>query len=483
MADSVTLSMYKDRMIDIMQLYYPMSREELSPIVDYSINKRYKEFNAEIDNNYTHTKYDVNLLQLADYINSKQPIVTSFGTMFKKHGTVPNPLATVVQQFLDARSIHKKQMFKYPKGSEEFEKYNLLQTLDKIDTNGIYGALGQFSALIFNTNIATSVTSQGRTSTSNMTLLFESFLANNVKFGSLDQVLLFISNVKKERQERKYDYRQYVDQYITVNDCFAKLVLSCGWRWVPNEQELEIIYHTVQNLGYEDLLRVYYKNNLYEFMENKAIKDMLVDLMASLEKPYLNPLECPDEIREKIDLFANILKEFVYYGYMYIDRIDRTMNMIKDVTMISDTDSTIISLDAWYRFGLEAIKDTDLKIKKYQIPSVISFLEKDEFGDYTEDSLKKLAPFEFVDPDYDYDFADDKLIEMKHAISPFTIYPEDNVRYSLINIMAYVLDILVNDYMERYTKSNHSYNPEDHKCRIVAKNEFFAVGQKLVLGW
>jgi hypothetical protein len=168
---------------------------------------------------------------------------------------------------------------------------------------------------------------------------------------------------------------------------------------------------------------------------------------------------------------------------MYIDRIDRTMNMIKDVTMISDTDSTIISLDAWYRFGLEAIKDTDLKIKKYQIPSVISFLEKDEFGDYTEDSLKKLAPFEFVDPDYDYDFASDKLIEMKHAISPFTIYPEDNVRYSLINIMAYVLDILVNDYMERYTKSNFSYNKENHKCRIVAKNEFFAVGQKLVLGW
>lgn len=136
MADSITLSMYKDRMIDIMQLYYPMSREELSPIVDYSINKRYKEFNAEIDNNYTHTKYDVNLLQLADYINSKQPIVTSFGTMFKKHGTVPNPLAIVVQQFLDARSVHKKQMFKYPKGSEEFEKYNLYQLLDKIDCNG-----------------------------------------------------------------------------------------------------------------------------------------------------------------------------------------------------------------------------------------------------------------------------------------------------------------------------------------------------------
>ena len=77
-----------------------------------------------------------------------------------------------------------------------------------------------------------------------------------------------------------------------------------------------------------------------------------------------------------------------------------------------------------------------------------------------------------MDPDYDYDFAADKLIEMKHALKPFTVYPEDNVRYSLINIMAFVLDVLVNDYMERYTKSNFSYNPENHKCRIIAKNEF-----------
>lgn len=122
--------------MDIVQLYYPISRDELSPIVDYSISKRYKEYPCEIDNNYMKSKVTVTLLQLADYINSRQPIVTSFGTMFSKHATVPNPLAIVVQQFLDERSKYKKEMFKYPKGSENFEKYNLLQSLSKIDVNG-----------------------------------------------------------------------------------------------------------------------------------------------------------------------------------------------------------------------------------------------------------------------------------------------------------------------------------------------------------
>ena len=56
--------------------------------------------------------------------------------MFKRHGDVPNPMGRVIQSFLDLRKSHKKEMFKYPKGSEMFERFNLLQALDKIDVNG-----------------------------------------------------------------------------------------------------------------------------------------------------------------------------------------------------------------------------------------------------------------------------------------------------------------------------------------------------------
>lgn len=128
--ESPTLVKYKDTMKRCIMMYYPqMDPRELDPILDYSINKRFKNTDVKIENSYTKKNANMTLLAVSDYIASREPIVTAFGTMFRKKGEVPNPMGVVVQSFLDMRSKHKKMMFKYPKGSEDFEKYNLLQSL------------------------------------------------------------------------------------------------------------------------------------------------------------------------------------------------------------------------------------------------------------------------------------------------------------------------------------------------------------------
>ena len=134
---SPTLSQYMDTMTRIMKLYYPdISEQDMEKILDYSIEKRYQPTKATITNNYVKRSKDMTLLAIADYIAQREPIVTAYGTMFKNHISTVNPMATVVQSFLDQRSQYKKQMFKQPKGSELFERYNLLQQLSKIDANG-----------------------------------------------------------------------------------------------------------------------------------------------------------------------------------------------------------------------------------------------------------------------------------------------------------------------------------------------------------
>ena len=465
--ESPTILKYKDTMRRCVSMYYPMmDPRDIEAALNYSISKRYFKSDARVENSYTKKTANMTLLAVSDYIASRQPILTAFGTMFKRRGDVPNPMAVVVQSFLDDRSKYKKMMFKYPKGSEQFEKYNLLQQLSKIDVNGIYGSIGMYSCLLYNNNVATSITSQGRALVSSMTLQFEMFLANNVQFGSLNEVLQFIDNIVKERLRRKYDDRQILDNpCVSKEDCFAKLILTCGYRWIPDDNEMDIIWRVVNNLTQEDINRIYYKNNLYEFMSNSKMFNIVETILKKLKRPLFNSLDIPDEISNEIKLLCDLMMEYVYYKYMIIDRTDRCDTMIKSVTMVSDTDSTIISLDAWYRFVVEQINGKEFRIANY-CPNPVFFVKKNEDGEWESTPWRQCV--EFMPKKLDYNFLTDEIEELEYQNHPEVSTPNNNVRYSIINILAYVLDRVVNDYMEQFCLNNNSLHllPEDYELNL-----------------
>ena len=131
-----TLVKYRDTMRRLIVSLFPqMSISDVEDAINYSISKRVKNQNIKIRNTYTNKSINITLLEMCDYIALKEPIVTAYGVLFKKHDVVPNPLARVIDGFLSNRKIAKKEMFKYPKGSEMFERLNLKQNLLKLDAN------------------------------------------------------------------------------------------------------------------------------------------------------------------------------------------------------------------------------------------------------------------------------------------------------------------------------------------------------------
>lgn len=469
---------YKKVMYRMTQLVHPdISIDEMDEAMNWSLDKRFRNYDINIVNNYVKERNSdgelkdrsikTNVSNLSNYIlgHPDKPIATSWGVLFNQPGVdgEVNLLTDLMKTFMDQRNIHKAEMFKYPKGTEEFQTYNLLQLLDKLDGNAIYGALSNSSCMFYNINVAASITAQGRSLISSVIMFFEMFLSNNVKFGSLDEVITFINNVISERSDRHYDDKEILDRDIDVVECFSKIVYSCGdfrkgdIKWIPDERDMDIIWTMINRLDQEDINRLYYKNNLLAFMDNKSMTKALIYILNNLKEPYLDPNKIPDEIHVELEVLTDLLREYVFYNYQIIDRIDRNIHMIKNIAALSDTDSAIVSLDGWYRYVLE-------KVKGIKFP--ITQVKTDEYRYLNDEPCTEYSPTVL-----DYDFYNDKIIEKKRLINLVTIIPQDGLRYSIINIMSHICGVLVNEYMVQYTKNTHSYS-DDKKCLIISKNEF-----------
>jgi len=456
------INKYKDVCSRILRLNFPvLSEYEINEVLDYSLNKRIKNEKAIINNNYKNINLDTTILELSEYIYSRQPIITSRGVMFSRHDSnIINPISNMLANFMAERDEYKDEMFKYSKGSELFEKYNLFQLLSKLDSNALYGAIGQSSCIYFNIHVASSITTQGRSCISAAGLQFEMFLNNNVDFASLTEIVTFIDNVVNDKY--KYDCSMFIDRDITICECCYKLMSTCGFGYIPTKEDIDNVMIILSNVGQENINRLYYKNNLFEFMNNKVMQNCIINILSKLETPYINPNKVPKEISVELNEFINILKEFVYYPFQIIDRIGKFSNMMRSNVATTDTDSCIISLDGWYRYVLSKIENIDMKVKHMHIDNIVKFIEKDEFGDFIE--KQKLCTFN--DNPLDYDFYNDEIIELERTINLFSFIPQDSLRYSIINIMAYALTIIVNDYMYKYCCASNSMDDTHTKCLI-----------------
>lgn len=463
--ESIAMAKYKEVLKRNMKLVLPeLGDGELERAIQWSMDRRFKDHDITIDNNYRDEKYHLTLSELVNFINANKPILTSYGCLFTSHGETANPLYQMIQEFADRRNRFKKKMLEYPKGSEEYNRYNLNQLVAKVDTNAIYGCLGASSSVFYNIYVATSITRQGRSSITSAIMLFESFLANNIKFGSLDEIVTFIDHVIQEKRGRSYDDNAVLDNDVAIEYVFTKLMNSCGYRWLPNNDDMEIVWRMLHRIEQTDLNRIFYKNNLFEFFNNSIPFKKLLTILQKLESPFIDPNNPPAIIQEDLNNLVSIVKEFVYYKYQTIDKIERVEELDRQVDLTTDTDSCIITLNPWYKFVSDKIKNEPLKIREYDVDAV-KLMMKDDLNDGA-DALEK-SNTEFI-----YDFRNDEIIERKRLSNPLKIIPEDSVRHSIINILAYILGKLLRDYFDRISLINNTTNEVHPNCLMNMKNEF-----------
>ena len=225
-------------------------------------------------------------------------------------------------------------------------------------------------SIYYNLYIASTTTRQARSCNSAASLFFESFLNNNVPYGSINELVQFIHYVLTEA--RFYNDSDILDRDITIDECFYQLIYSCGFGFIPTEEEMEMIWNILCNVGQEDLNRLFYKNNLFNFIDNTKIRDLIIKFLCDLKTPYMDPNSVPiipnpnkaegekdpenEEAKKDMEQIYDLMREYVYSKYVPIDLIDKMYYLIRSTNLYMDTDSTLLSLDGWYRYVLESTR-------------------------------------------------------------------------------------------------------------------------------
>lgn len=455
---------YIQDVVDALSLNFPgMYKSELIEAVKYSIQKRGCDWdNVVLDNNYRKTTQDTTLLNILNYIMEREPIITMSGVLFKNHGSCRNPFSELVKKFLDKRDEYKKIMFKHYRDPELYQKYNIYQLSEKKSGNSIFGASGLCTSVFYNLYVSQSITTLGRVSISSAVLLFEAIMANNVKFGSLNDIVTFIINVTRE--ERHFNDAEVIDIDVSVEDVFAQLICTCGFYYIPTEQDMIIIWDMICQLPHADLVRLFYKNNLYWFVDNKYVMNLLVKILSTLDIPFLDPNSPPEIITEDLNSLYELIKEYVYYDKQYNDRFDRASNMSRAVSILTDTDSSFVSFDAWFRYIVRKVNHIPMTIKELQYNPAEDTL-------YKSDARK-----------YDYNFYTDEVFERERIEKPRIVSSTVIFSTAIVNVLAYIIGKLSVDYMYKYGSNSNvhkSLTNEPVPGVLLLKNEF-QIGRMLL---
>lgn len=406
LSDYIFIKRWKKHSCKLLRTSYPnIPKKDIMKFLDKQIKDNIKNPDCYIDNNYIGRKYNMTLLDIYDWIEITNPICGGHGVFFRNQHVVTNALAQMILKFLSLRKQFKSKLKIYPQDSYEYATYDRKQGSEKQNVNSIYGSFGNTTSFIFNKYTAPSVTGSGQSLISTTCMAFEAFMANNVLFNSLNECMTYMYNIVKE----KYAHDLSILPDISL-DVVEKRLIDMFYRY--NESYYDAIHSYLEMLDQDELNKIYYKNNLYEFSELEPIRNILDDIIIDCES-FTDPNDVPESISDHLSKLWSYYKDFVLYNYSPVDRSQRLKNDKRKCVITVDTDSNMLNLNPWVTFMFD---------------KVINVNPKNNGRD--EDSLKFIA----------------------------------------INTMAYIITNMISTVLWRYC--NDAKIPEDFRHYINMKNEF-----------
>lgn len=357
-----------------------------SNVVNPKVKYNYKEANGD-----TSVRTDTITTYLSDALKEGEIVVPSLTTYYH-----PSVRKSIHADFMDynvgERNKYKKQAFK-DKQNGNMDRYtynNTLQSSKKILNNSLSGSYGSKATVLYNTSAHYTLTSITRCVSSIGNAISESFIAGNRHFKDESSVYNYITAVVTNINKAKIinTMKHYDLKYPTPDDVTNMLLNNSKWYWEQPEVAIDI-HKYVSTLEPFELAAVMYINDFWNLKElnQQFVKDLIfrlsrrqvglsddikhftslptgIDILVKIicaddikgidldfEKlqgsPIINVLASTSMyIKEQLAIYDLLFKTFYKTNILPID-IAYIKDMLRDVIVLSDTDSTCGSYDQW----------------------------------------------------------------------------------------------------------------------------------------
>lgn len=451
--NSPFLDKYRDDVIYAIKKIDPtITDDEILEATNELLQENLMNPEVILDNNYVGETKTATLLSTFDWIETRKPIIAGNGTFYKNQDEPGgyNPIATMLNGFLDQRTAYKKEMFAIPDPtSRAYQMLDLSQGNEKILANSYYGGSGAKSSAFYSkwSAPATTLSAQSIISTTENT--FEAFLMDNYQFVDINELFHWCHLI--------LDADTKVDKNIvlvTEEELFKRLRKNI---LIPKDEEDGILRDFIHNLTVEERTILYYKNNLITFIDkHEWIKEIFRSIFSDIEnldsvdkddpdwlskipkkykekfaskkakdwnkfvsKSYfMDPNDVPDSIKEELQYLTDIIVQYCFVPYLPFDRIYRLRNFKRKTVTVIDTDSNILALDP-----------------------IVEYLR-------------------------------DNVIQKDYGRS------ELNNIFIMVNTITYMITTVAHDILILY--GTNSNVPEQYRSGLAMKNEFFFT--KLIIG-
>ena len=349
---------YHEQICEMFMRTHPnVSRERVMQIIEQFTELNLKNIPCVMHNNIEHEELQTTVLDVFDWVETRQPIISGNGTFFKQHAECLSPTIKMLETLQTKRGDMKDEMYTHEKGSIMYINLNVGQGSIKVIMNADYGGSGTPLSAFYSVYIPPATTGTAKAITTTLICCLE-FISDNdnvwAKLNGINELYDMIFIVLKTPTEG----RELINDSYSVDEVLNRLVSRTNNVTANDIRYLKQFLGTLRPSELTKLMLAFNVRLVMKKYLNVSISRIMEYLkqhpvdFENITKESLRisgfGVKPPEEIAGELEYVKKIIVDNCVYPFMPNDNEVRAANMERIIVCVTDTDSLMVHFASFF---------------------------------------------------------------------------------------------------------------------------------------